>query len=475
MKRHPLVRSLALEIRLNLYEELRAWYELLTANWFYAGLLLVATVVILVQVNPMPPTEIFLGTGQKGSSYRNIGKEFASYFSHYGITLQSVDSRGLSEDLNRVIAPESPVSAGFYVAGSADPSTMKGIVSLGSIQFSPIWIFYRGPEINSEEGLSRILKSRVAIGNASSSSNAIFSKMALLHGVDINQFPEFLHMPHVEAAENLRQGKIDAMAIVDSIDSPLIQSLLHAPGIHVLDFVHAEAYQKQLPFLHELVIPARSISLEKGEPRRAIHLLSTTVTLLVEADTHPVVQWIYLKAARHISNTRGQFFSDPGYFPVYLDHSLPLSKVAKRYYQTGLPPLSNFVPLWVADLIDRAWFYVLAGFTLFIPAVRMLVASRTYYSNQIIENAFMQLKLIDQRIAGLLDERAARELLVEIDKLLSDVEACWIASNSIKDVFALKARIDSIRDDISAKIDLFVQAQIRNTEISDEVVASLQS
>lgn len=451
MKKHHLVRGLGQEIGLNLREELRAWLEILRTNWLYASVAAVVFGAFVVKFNPLPPSQVFLGTGQQGSSYRQLGAQFTTYFNHYGIDLQTVNSRGLSEDLGRVIAPESPVSAGFYVAGSANPDTMKGVVSLGSIQFSPLWVFYRGARLDGLDGLPELLKRRVAVGNARSSSHAVVEKIAALHGVDVNAAQNLMEMPHLEAVAKLRQGEIDAMVVLDSLDSPLIQSVLHEPDIHILDFKRANAYEKQLPFLHELVIPAGSLNLPRNEPDHDIHLLGTTVTLLVEEDTHPVVQWIFLKAARHISNTRQQFFSEPGFFPVYLDRSLPLSKVAKRYYQDGLPPLANHVPLWLADFIDRVWFYLLAGLTILIPAFRTLVASRTYYSNQVIENAFIHLRDIDQRIASLESIDAADDLLNELESLSREVEETWIASNNIKAYYSFKPRIKNVRDGIKEK------------------------
>lgn len=452
MIKHPLVRGLGQEIRINIREELRAWYEILATNGLFASIVLLIMIAIIVHFNPLPPKQVFIGAGQKGSSYRQIGKQLAGYFTHYGIELQTVDSQGLSEDLGRVIATDSPVSAGFYVAGSSNPDTLKELVSLGSIQFSPVWLFYRGPEISEVDGLPTILKNKkVAVGNSGSSSHAIVERIAALHGVDVNAAQNLMEIPHMEAAEKLRRGEIDAMFILDSIDSPLIQSIVHDPAIHLLDFTRAGAYCKQLPFLHELVIPEGSLNLQRNYPRHDIHLLGTTVDLLVESNTHPVVQWIFLKAARHISNTRQQFFSDPGHFPVYLNRSLPLSKVAKRYYQDGLPPLANYVPLWLADFIDQVWFYLLAGLTVLIPATRLMVASRTYHSNQILENAFIHLRAIDRGIAGLQSLEAADRLLAELESLGQEVEHTWIASNNFKAYYSFKPRVKNVRDAIKEK------------------------
>lgn len=91
MKKHPLVRGLGQEIGLNLREELRAWLEILRTNWLYASVAAVVIGAFVVKFNPLPPSQVFLGTGQQGSSYRQLGAQFTTYFNHYGIDLQTVN------------------------------------------------------------------------------------------------------------------------------------------------------------------------------------------------------------------------------------------------------------------------------------------------------------------------------------------------------------------------------------------------
>lgn len=451
MNNRKLARGLAQEILLNFKEELYAWLEILRTNWAFAVLILASLATALLVVNPLPPAQVFLGTGQKGSSYRQLGKQFSDYFAKYDIALHTIDSRGLSEDLSRVIAVESPVSAGFYVAGTADPDMMKELVSLGSIQFSPLWLFYRGKEMQGTEGLMRILRKQVAVGDRRGSTHVIVKKIVALHGLDVNSSARLLEMPHFEAAQKIRRGEIDAMFVLDSIDSPLIQPLLKDPDIHFFDFQQADAYTKKLPFLHKLIIPNGSLDLNRNIPPRDIHLLGSTITLLVENDTHPVIQWVFLKAARHISGVRQQFFSEPGFFPAYLDRDIPLSKVAKQYYQTGLPPLTSYVPLWLADFIDRIWFYLLAGITIFVPSIRLLYASRTYYSNQVIESAFIRLSEIDHQGRILATVADADHLLDKLDELEKDLDETWISSNNLKLYYSFKPRLKNVRDYLKDK------------------------
>lgn len=187
-------------------------------------------------------------------------------------------------------------------------------------------------------------------------------------------------------------------------------------------------------------------------PPRDINLLGSTVTLLVEADAHPVIQWIFLKAARHIGNEQPQFFAEPDFFPAYLDRSLPLSEVAKRFYQSGFPPLAKYMPLWMADYIDRVWFHLLAALAIFIPAIQLIGGARQYYSDKVIENAYRRLRRIDDSAAQLSSPQEAAGLLEEWQQFSHDIPGLWVSSENVKSLFALKRAAKHVRDRIRERV-----------------------
>ncbi len=57
-------------------------------------------------------------------------------------------------------------------------------------------------------------------------------------------------------------------------------------------------------------------------PPKDVSLLASTVTLVVERDTHPALQWLFLRAAESISQDRTEFFSKPNHFPEYVDRNV---------------------------------------------------------------------------------------------------------------------------------------------------------
>ncbi|MCF7968689.1 MAG: hypothetical protein K9K68_05970 [Methylococcaceae bacterium] len=451
MKPH-LVRGLIEELKANIEEELLALSSMVRANRTILIMLLVSVFLILLWINPLPPKKVYLATGQPGSSYQLLGEKFAQYFARYGIELVPVDSPGINDRLSKLTDDESPVSSTFYVAGGPDVEDLQDVVSLGSIRYSPLWLLYRGQPVEDDNAIRYFSDKTIAVGTRDNSTQSIFRKIIELHGLSLVGMKNFLELPNMEAAQRLRQGSIDAMFLIDSIDSPLIQSLIADPEIHIFDFKLADAYTKRLPFLEKLVIPRGALDLQRLYPPRDINLLGTTVTLLVEADTHPVIQWIFLKAARHIGNERPQFFAEPDFFPAYLDRSLPLSDVAKRFYQSGFPPLAKYMPLWMADYIDRVWFHLLAALAMIIPGIQLIGGARQYYSDKVIENAYRRLRRIEDGAAQLSSPQEAAALMEEWQQFSHDIAELWVSSENVKSLFALKRAAKHVRDRIRERV-----------------------
>ncbi|HEU6454537.1 MAG TPA: C4-dicarboxylate ABC transporter substrate-binding protein, partial [Roseateles sp.] len=94
-------------------------------------------------LDPQPPREVRLATGPAGSAYAGFGEGYAKALAREGIQVKLIASEGAQDDLSHLRAGTADV--GFVRGGMADPAadTEAGIVSLGSLFFEPIWIFYR--------------------------------------------------------------------------------------------------------------------------------------------------------------------------------------------------------------------------------------------------------------------------------------------------------------------------------------------
>lgn len=421
--------------------EIRGWRTVLKYYGMLTPLVIIGLIAVFLYVDPIPPKKAYLASGQPGSSYRLLSEKFASYFAKHGFELELVETPGLDEGFQKLNDDKSPVNASFLTAGSARADDFPELRSLGSIQFSPVWLFYRGPSPNPIDTFETLNTMRVAVGLKGSNTHNILKQLWALHGLTYEQRPNLLEIPHQKAAEDFALGKIDAVFIVDGIDAPTIQKLLNTPDTQIFNFNLVDAYVKKLPFLEKVVVPRGSINIEKIFPSRDTELLSSTVTLLVEKTTHPVHQWLFLMAAQQISNDRNQFFAKRGFFPAYLDQSIPLSAIAKQYYSTGLPTVFEYFPMWLATLFDSAWVLVLALFAVIYPLFSLAMNWRGFPSKKFIGDYWQDVREIEEDLNTATTPEQVQHHLDEFDALEKDMQERWFDDSELGAFYSMRLSV----------------------------------
>ncbi len=428
-----------------LREEAYAWYSLVRENLAWFLLLLCGIALLLAVARPLPPSKVYLAAGQPGSSYWLLAEKLAVYFAQRGVELKIVPTSGSNTSLQELVDANSEVTTALLLGGSARKGDFPELVSLGSIQYSPLWLFYRGPEFKGDDAIGHFSEKRIAIGLPGSGTRSILAKVLALRGVALQQGENFLELPHFEAADRLIDGSIDAMCVVDSMDSPVIQKLLAAPGVRIYDFSLVPAYVKQLPFLDVVTIPRGSLNLKTVYPEQDIHMVASTMTLLVEKDTHPAIQLMFLLAADEVSNDRAQFFAKPEFFPAYVDHAIPLSPVARRFYEHGPPTLLPWLPAWLASFVDRMWLSILASVAIGYPLLRTAPSYRRFRSSLLIGSAYEELKKLDEELSRVGDAAGVDDVSSRLDQLESEISDTWIASDNMNSFYSLKSALNLVR------------------------------
>ena len=94
-------------------------------------------------------------------------------------------------------------------------------------------------------------------------------------------------------------------------------------------------------------------------PSKDINLLATTTQLLIDDRMHPAIQFLFLEAAKEI-NGRASFFAERGEFPSFKNSNFPESPVAIHFEEKGAPLLMEYLPFWLAELVNRL-------FVVFLP------------------------------------------------------------------------------------------------------------
>jgi TRAP-type uncharacterized transport system substrate-binding protein len=425
-----------------------------TAHFYgLIGLLgLLSVIALAVYVNPFPPRSVHLATGQVGSSYQAIGENFQKTFKRKGITLELVPTSGLGEGLQGLDSKDSKVSASFLTAGTESSDKHPDLISLGSIQYTPFWIFYRGESIQTTDPFEYFSDKKIAIGPAGNITNKIFRNLYHLNQNTAPLAENISEISSAQAADQLIAGKLDAAFISDDFRADTIQKLLADRNIKILHFPLAEAYIKKRPFLQKLVIPRGSIHLDSIYPEEDITILASTTLLLVEKDTHPAIQWAYLLAAQEYGRRDDSFFAKPEYFPRNLDQSYPLSPVASRFYAHGTPEVFSYLPFWLASLIENIWAYLLAFVVIVYPAYRLMAGVRLFPSEHLMNEMFIHLRELDEAILSATSKTQLAVIFETLNEYEKEINTTWLFGKNARFYFNLKNALMAVRRDADAKL-----------------------
>jgi TRAP-type uncharacterized transport system substrate-binding protein len=327
---------------------------------------------VIIYLKPFPFTGISIATSYKGGDWYQFGEAAIAPLKEDGIDVEVVVTNGAIENAEKLNDSNSKVNAGFVYAAALSVDQQKGLYSLGSVSYDPVWIFYRNNLAGKIATIQDLAKYRVALAPKKSGSYALTKKLFEINGIDIESNSNFVSSSWAESRENFLSGKTDAYVFITTIVDPLVEELIHSPDMTLLNMPNAIAYQKRFNYLDAVVIPAGSINIEKKLPARDISLIATTTTLAVRKDLHPSLQLALLMSSKEIIQDSSRlFFSKRNEFPAYVDPSVSISPVARNYYNYGPPKSTEYLPYWLVIFIDRFWFVVLAAFAVIYPLSKL--------------------------------------------------------------------------------------------------------
>jgi hypothetical protein len=183
-----------------------------------------------------------------------------------------------------------------------------------------------------------------------------------------------------------------------------------------MGFNRAEAYTRILPYLEILTVPTGSFSLVRDFPPQTIQLLSTTTQLLVDDRMHPALQYLFLEAAEVI-NGKQSFFAKRGEFPMFNHSAFPESIVATRYEKSGVPPIMNYLPFWVAEFIHRMFILIVPFLAFAYPIVSAMPNYRYKRVQARINRMYGALWTFEQELAAGFDASQCDAYISKINQM----------------------------------------------------------
>ena len=423
---------------------------LVTAGPFLLIALFLLTLAYFA-LDPTPPRKVVLATGAEQGAYAEFGKRYAAWLKLHDIQVELRNTQGAAENLALLRDPASGVDLAF-VQGGADDARPSGedapkdnLVSLGSLFYEPVWLFYR------EDAAQRLLKSptltslnqlagwKLNIGAPGSGVPNLMKKLLEANRIDAGTIT-LQQLPQTPAVVSLLGGESDALVFASAPESLMVQMLLQTPGIKLYDFAQADAYSRRFPFMSPVTLPRGVVDLASDVPPADVHLVAPTAGLIAKRSTHPALAQLFVQAAQSIHGEAG-WFQRKGDFPSAKNTEWPLAKEADRFYRNGPPLLQHYLPFWLANLIDRMWVALVSIIAILIPLSRVVPPLYEFRIRSRIFRWYGQLRAVEEAHG----ERPADELAKELDAIEARVEHVTVPLSYADELYALRGHIALVR------------------------------
>ncbi len=410
-------------------------------------------------VQPAPPHTLTISAGPPGSTFELSAERFRAILARNGITLKILPSEGSAQNLERLNRPHSHVEIALVQSGTsvlgglgAAPAHDQdddghGIVSLGSMFYQPLTIFYRGPRLLR---LSQLRGERVAIGAAGSGTRTLALALLKANGIVPGGPTRLVDLEGAAARDALLSGRVNAIFLTgDSTPPAVIIKMLHTPGIRLFDFSQADAYVRRFPYLHELHIPAGAFDLGENLPQHPIVLLGPSVELLAHENLHPALCDLLIQAAQQVYG-RATVLHAAHEFPNTATYTYPLDSEAARFYKTGDQSFTyRYLPFWVASFVNRVILVLLPIIVVLIPGLRYLPQLYGWRVNSRIHRRYGELMALERESIGPLTPERRAALLDRLHEIERAVILRKMPGSHAEQIYQLREHIQFVRNNLA--------------------------
>jgi len=410
---------------------------------------LILLFAVLWFVDSAPPDTITLISGPKDSMFQLTAKKYEEILARSGVKLNIIPSQGSLENLAHLSDPSYHLDVGFVQGGLIQGGLLEGmdtdqLISLGSIFYEPLMVFYR--DKGSIDKLTQLSGKKLAIGQINSGTYNLSSVLLKANGIELGGITELLNLETDEAADDLIAGKIDAVFMMgESASLKTTRKLLNTPEIKLMSFSRADAYRRQLGYLNKIELPEGSIDLGKNIPGHNVMLVGPTVELVAREGLHPALSDLLLEAAHEVHGSSG-LLQRQGEFPAPLEHEFRISEDASRYYKTGKSFLYRNLPFWLATLLNRVLIVIVPILVVLIPGLRLLPP---IYRWRIRSRLYKWYGALLELERGQFDVRAPKErgeLIKRLDEIEQAVNRITVPKSFGDQFYILRQHINLVRE-----------------------------
>lgn len=393
-----------------------------------------------------PPRVITITSGPPGSVFDRYAKLYGEMLASNGVTLKILPSHGSLENLERLQNRSVRVDIGFVQGGAARGTDTQNLVSLGSISYEPLLVFYRGT--NTITMLSQLKGKRVAVGSEGSGTRLLALTLLETNGIVPGGDTMLEALDGDDAAKELLAGRLDAVFL--SSDSASIQTLrllLRSLDVQLMSFEQADAYARRFNFLNKLRLPEGSLDFGKNLPADDVWLIGPTVELVARPGLNSAVSDLVLEAATEAHKHAG-IFQNQGEFPAPLVHEFNVSADALRYYKSGKKGLYKVLPFWIASLVNRIAMAFVPALLVLVPGLKLIPAAYRWRSQLRIYRWYRKLLILEREVTTVPPRGSAEEFLRRLNEIENVVERMRVPASFANLFYSLRQHIDFVRERI---------------------------
>ena len=323
-----------------------------------------------------------------------------------------------------------------------------GLTSLGSLFYEPLWIFYRSdvarridPASSTLRSLTQLQGLRVNVDKAGSGVPDIVDKLLLANHMDAKSLV-LSNLEPAPATEALQRGLLDAVVFASAPQSPLVQRLLRAPGIQLMDFGQSDAYARRFTFLSAVTLPRGVVDLAKDLPPHDVSMVSATTSLLSRDQTHPALRQLLAQSAQTLHSDAG-WFNRARDFPNTRTSELPVSPEGDRAINGAPAFWQRYLPFWASNLVERMWLVLGGLLVLMLPLSKVVPPLYTFRVRSRVFRWYARLRDIESRVdAGAPDTDGLVKELDELDRVVNKVA---VPLSYADELYALRNNIYAVR------------------------------
>ena len=399
-------------------------------------------------LDPQPPKTVTLATGPDGSAYAEFGKRYASALKANGIEVVLKSTSGAADNLQMLRNGEADL--GFVRGGSADPVADEevGLMSLGSLFYEPLWLFYRtdsartiNPVTATLTALPQLKTLRINIDKQGSGVPDIMEKLFKANRIEAQNL-RLSNLQPAPAVDALLAGKLDVVVLASAPQSPLVQRLLRARGIQLMDFGQSDAYARRFPFLSAVTLPRGVIDLAADMPPHDVSLLAATTSLISTDKTHPALRQLFAQSAQTVHSGAG-WFNRARDFPNTRTSELPVSPEGDRAINGTVPFWQGYLPFWASNLIERMGLVLGGLLVLTLPLSKIVPPLYQFRVRSRVFRWYARLREIETKVDARTGDDNA--LLDELDELDRVTHRITVPLSYTDELYALRNNIYAVR------------------------------